>query len=816
MHKYIYMDKKDFGYSTSINNYYAVIGNPSFEKFNTGSTFPILEEGSVDVYKYEPSASTGFIFSKTIHRKDFDSYTLYLETNTTSSDGVSGSNEIITELFTSSSVDYELYDSSSILISDYNSVKTLASDFGRCVDMWESMCVIGSSRIYYTYLEFDNVIRKENGVVEIHDLSLDSSYLTSIRLSDVTSPHNNESFSFGRSVSINEDFIAIGSPYSNGGTGLVFLFQSGSSGYSFHSTLSASLSSEILYGECIKLDKNYNKLIVGNGNITNLTSSAYLYEYVSGSWNEVKVFQSSREAKNLNFISYPQYDEVLTEPDGFGNSVAIYCSSADDITVAIGSPYDRTFKEYSGSACYKGGSVYIFEMLNCVLTASITQSSRQWDLTKIYGDKDAFKFNRFGHSVSIYDSNLVISSPKFLSEFSSSYIENTLFKSEDCDDVLENDHLGMFYIYNKDENGWNNVYAKYKPVKKYGYPFNFYAYSTCIFDKNVIVGNPVVITDSNRKIHIPEDKDILSLNLNGNFDIFSLLDFELHHHVGNVFYKTGKMIFSNTGSVFDYIFETDTSDDLLYDIRYNSKQSMYEKEIICTIEPGEFNYSTNPSAYSISSSMLDLNKNGKFDFEDCDKILRGIFKKFNLDESWWTLFQFENPQTFEDRVESSMFKFYVSSSFENKNNVTLNNDVLTPNEFYHISKNLDSKLDINGDGLTDYNDIYIIWKYFTNTLNPINFNNYISSKSIGVRHRYSSVYDYIKNLTGKNVVPRYLENFNDRYISGSLFNTGSYLTPYITTIGLYNGLDLIAVAKLGTPIKNEGIFPLNFMIRFDI
>ena len=810
------MDKKDFGYSTSINNYYALIGNPSFEKFNTCSTSSILERGSVDVYRYEPSASTGFTYLKTIYQQGFHTYTLYLETNTTSSAGVSGSNEIITEIFTSSSVDSELYDSSSILISDYNSVKTLSSDFGRCVDVWESTCVIGSSRIYYTYLELDNVIRKENGVVEIHDLSLDSSYLTSIRMSDVMSSHDNARFSFGRSVSINEDFIAVGSPYSNGGTGLVFMFQSGSSGYSFHSTLSASITTECLYGECVKLDKNYNKLIVGNGNITNPTSSAYLYEYVSGSWNEIKVFQSSRESKNLNFIPYPQYEEVLTDPDGFGNSVAIYCASENDITVAVGAPYDRTFKEYSGSACYKGGAVYVFDMLNCIITSSITQSARQWDLTKLYGDKDIFKFNRFGHSLSMYGSNLIISSPKFLSEFSSSYIENTLFKSEDCDEVLENDHVGMFYIYKKDESGWDNVYAKYKPIKKYGYPFSFYAYSTCIFNNNIIVGNPIVLTDKNRKIIIPEDKDILSLNLNGNFDVFSLLDFESHHHVGNVFYKTGKMVFSSTSSVFDYIFETDTSSDLLYDIRYNSKQSSYEKEIICTVEPGEFNYSTNPSSYYTTSSVLDINKNGRFDFEDCDKILRCIYKKFNSSESWWSLFPIDDPKSFDERVESSMFKFYVSSSFENKKNVTLRDNILTTSEFNHISTNLDSLIDINGDGLADYNDIHIMWKYFTDTLGPLNYNNYISSKSIGVRHQYSSAYDYLKNIAAKKPSPKYLDNFNDRYISASSFDTGSYLAPYITTIGLYNGLDLIAVAKLGTPIKNEGVFPLNFIVRFDI
>jgi hypothetical protein len=46
--------------------------------------------------------------------------------------------------------------------------------------------------------------------------------------------------------------------------------------------------------------------------------------------------------------------------------------------------------------------------------------------------------------------------------------------------------------------------------------------------------------------------------------------------------------------------------------------------------------------------------------------------------------------------------------------------------------------------------------------------------------------------------------------------TGSYLAPYITTIGLYdNELNMIAVAKLPQPIKSTPDYPINFIIRFD-
>lgn len=46
--------------------------------------------------------------------------------------------------------------------------------------------------------------------------------------------------------------------------------------------------------------------------------------------------------------------------------------------------------------------------------------------------------------------------------------------------------------------------------------------------------------------------------------------------------------------------------------------------------------------------------------------------------------------------------------------------------------------------------------------------------------------------------------------------TGSYLAPYITTIALYDDDgDMVAVAKLPTPIKNLPDMDMNFIIRFD-
>ena len=58
--------------------------------------------------------------------------------------------------------------------------------------------------------------------------------------------------------------------------------------------------------------------------------------------------------------------------------------------------------------------------------------------------------------------------------------------------------------------------------------------------------------------------------------------------------------------------------------------------------------------------------------------------------------------------------------------------------------------------------------------------------------------------------------FSEYDFSSSIDPTGSYLAPYITTIGLYdNELNMVAVAKLARPMKSLPDYPLNFIIRFD-
>ena len=54
---------------------------------------------------------------------------------------------------------------------------------------------------------------------------------------------------------------------------------------------------------------------------------------------------------------------------------------------------------------------------------------------------------------------------------------------------------------------------------------------------------------------------------------------------------------------------------------------------------------------------------------------------------------------------------------------------------------------------------------------------------------------------------------NSQYLN---YLTGSNFSPYITTIGLYDSLgQLLAIAKLGQPIKASSETDTTFVIRFD-
>ena len=85
----------------------------------------------------------------------------------------------------------------------------------------------------------------------------------------------------------------------------------------------------------------------------------------------------------------------------------------------------------------------------------------------------------------------------------------------------------------------------------------------------------------------------------------------------------------------------------------------------------------------------------------------------------------------------------------------------------------------------------------------------VTSGSLDPRNNFTQSYF---NVTRGIINPVFWEYEN----SSSQDQTGSYLAPYITTIGLYDDeLNMVAVAKLPEPIKSLPDYPVNFIVRFD-
>ena len=64
--------------------------------------------------------------------------------------------------------------------------------------------------------------------------------------------------------------------------------------------------------------------------------------------------------------------------------------------------------------------------------------------------------------------------------------------------------------------------------------------------------------------------------------------------------------------------------------------------------------------------------------------------------------------------------------------------------------------------------------------------------------------------------PTVFGSFDDYMENNTNDRTGSFIAPFITTIGLYDdSLNMVAVAKLPVPIKSLPDYPVNFIIRFD-
>ena len=295
-------------------------------------------------------------------------------------------------------------------------------------------------------------------------------------------------------------------------------------------------------------------------------------------------------------------------------------------------------------------------------------------------------------------------------------------------------------------------------------------------------------------------------DLNGKAYIYNLKNLHPNFYIGNVFYRNGKIVVMTSGSNFEGLLLNDVVDnEYKYDIEFKSKQTVFEKQVVCPIDIGEFNVSTNPTSVVLSSAIFDINHNGQFDFQDTDVLLRYMAYK-NTEQSG-------NPNTdWSSSIINTVTDEEITVYNMYYNQYTGTDELFTSN-YSMINNTLYSSLDFNNDNKIDYNDMSILWKYFIYRLTQKNYQSYITPSS---KNKFlSDIIDYLNSKTLRGYVPKINQNFLDYSLLSKQDPTGSYLAPTVTSIGLYSGCDLVCIAKLGSPIKITPDFPINFVVKMD-
>ena len=803
---FVNIKNENYGYAVATAGNYVAVANPDFLKYDpaTGS----FHSGLVDV----------FLFNKSTDQHDYlgTIQQLWREMNvhitTEANNSLSASTPISAE--SSSLVEYSGYD---ICIDKDRYTASIENGFGTSLDMYNTYLAVGTPYLTEVTHTSASFITSSWSMVEIYDLAkltwtAQSASAAAFTIDDPGFESGiNITGSFGIAVSINRDWIAVGAPLHNGSGGLVYIYKNETVGNNYSWSLFQTIPSPSYvphsqFGYSLKLNKydgpHSHSLVIGCGNP--MCSAAYYFEYVTGSWIQTHMFEPDMSVYPMTFNPqyYPQPNNLtMNIANWFGYSVGCYGDA-----VIIGEPYDRAFYEFAGSTLYQQGSTYIFE--RCITGSGWVQA------LKTYGTPTTLYNNVMGWSVDMFGTNAVSGIPKIdVTQMNSCYIEGTLNQLHYCNADLQSIVNGQIMLLQKNTgSGVWEITNVYQRKKKFLSPYRDYGFDAAIADNSIVVGAPMLLFDENRNINtlITQSSGATLDDLSGKAYIYNLNNLRDQFHVGNVFYRNGQIVIMTSGSIFDGLFYNPVNTYTYeYDLEYKSHHTIYEKQIICSVDPGEFNVSTNPTAVVKTTSPFDINENGRFDFQDADIILRYM--------------QYKNTSILGLPVSTDWSSSVVKSDDEisllNYYNANVDNST-TPYLFAQTllkwettNTQMQTVLDLNQDFRIDIRDMNIMWKYFSNRLAQNNYASYITPACR--RRLFSDVIDYMNGLTGKYTVPMINSNFSDYDRLTSFDKTGSFLAPYCTTIGLYDGLQLVALGKLGTPIKITPELPINICIKMD-
>jgi hypothetical protein len=799
---FVQVKNENYGYDTATYGDYVAVGNPAITRFNI-NTASVYYTGSVDLFRYNKNTDQHDYLATVFKHFNLD-VLLARET---------GSNILVRDpLHTELSGSASLADKD--LQIDKNNYTSSAEDgFGFAMDMYNKFLVVSSPYYLEKVTTYASEFTSSGSAIDVLDLARteftalsQSAWILSIENPDEVTV----TASFGRSVSINGNWIAVGSPMVSSSRGMVYMYRNTSTGSNYSWALFQKIEQSTLptgsqFGFSLKLNKQSGSfsgsMIVGCG--SGSVGKAFYYEYVSGSWQNTFTFVPTTNIAPLTFGNFQPYAPTMSVASGFGRSVSVF-----ENTAVIGAYTDRLVYEFSGSSQYQQGSAYIFE--KCLNTPNTL-----WSLVlKTYGTSSTLKNNRLGYDVDIFDQNVIVGIPKINNEsMTSCYIGGTLGQLHQCVTSLENGLDGQVMLLQKNtsSNEWE-ITNTYQKKKKFLSPFRSFGNDVSIADKSMVVGAPMSLSGSSRQIDLitTQSQGVTLDDISGKAYIYNFNNLRTQFHVGNVFYRNGKIVVMTSGSAFDNLFLNPiNTHPYEYDLMFKGQHTIFEKQVVCTVNPGEFNVSTNPTSLVVVTSSLDINGNGRFDFQDLDVVLSYMqykntsFLGVPVSTDWSS-----SLVTNDDEI--SLLNFYKDNT-DSGNTPNLITQSILKWEFVDI--HMQTVLDLNEDNRIDIRDMNIIWKYFTNRLTQENYATYITPACN--RTLFSDIIDYMNFLTQRTAKPQIKSAFVDYERLTSLDKTGSFLAPMATTIGLYSGLELIGIAKLGSPIKITPELPLNFVVKMD-
>ena len=381
---------------------------------------------------------------------------------------------------------------------------------------------------------------------------------------------------------------------------------------------------------------------------------------------------------------------------------------------------------------------------------------------------------------------------------------------------------------------------KYSPRKQYGTGVSLNSNFICVgspilgdFNIDEIItfgGNSVISFGTTSKMFLDYERIhpnyIKNLGKNSvgaviSYDHSSLRDNRCNY-IGNVFYKNGIISITDRDGYLENIVKNSGTSG--FELEFKSTHTIYENEIVCKVEPHEFNFSTNPTSLKEGKILFDVDEDGKFSINDATYIIKFILGSLKVESVDLSRHQEENlSMNISDNSENWPTQDIVMTenedvllmdlflkSIEDPNKATHEKAILNLRKLYD-----EGYLDIDGDGVVSEKDAKLIIRYFMGRTGNSLVSNLVDKYSNAKRVSPSEIVKYLDEQTGKNLTRRIKEDFVNYDENDKNDVRGSYLAPYATTIGLYSGLDLVMVAKLGKPIKILPNYPINFLIKFD-